>query len=90
MLDQNGNPKQFGYSDLPAVLQDIEEFSQKIQQYGFDEDMEITLKKNLSWNTLKILLTKFQKRINDNADVNQKTLTIVYYGAHGMMNDNQS
>ena len=52
--------------------------------------MDIIKKTNLSIAAVKKILTKFQSRINDNADSNKKTLTVVYYGGHGMMKDNQS
>ena len=32
----------------------------------------------------------FHNRINENTRFNQKTLIIVYYGGHGMINDNHS
>ena len=32
----------------------------------------------------------YQKRINANTDAGQKTLTVVYYSGHGMMDDNHS
>ena len=31
-----------------------------------------------------------QRKISDNSSFNQKTLTVVYYGGHGMMKNNQS
>ena len=68
----------------------MEVFSQNIQRYGFDEDMEIIRKTNLSIAAIKKFLNKFQSSINRNAESNKKTLTIVYYGGHGMMQDNQS
>ena len=90
-VDKDGNPKELGFANLPEVLQDIEVFSHNIQQYDFDEDMgDIIKKTNLNIATVKKILNKFQSRINDNADSNKKTLTVVYYGGHGMMKDNQS
>ena len=68
----------------------MELFRTNIQKYGFDEDMDIFEKTNQSVAETKKLFLKFQKKINDNADVNQKTLTVVYYGGHGMMNANKS
>ena len=68
----------------------MEVFSQNIQRYGFDEDLEIIRKTNLSIAAIKKFLNKFQSSINRNAESNKKTLTIVYYGGHGMMQDNQS
>ena len=68
----------------------MEVFNQNIQRYGFDEDMEIIQKTNQSIADIKKFLNKFQSRINTDAESNKKTLTIVYYGGHGMMQDNQS
>ena len=34
-----GDQKEKGFADLPEVIQDMENFSQKIKQYGFNEDM---------------------------------------------------
>ena len=89
-VDSNGNPKQKGYADLPAVLQDIEVFRLNIARYGFDADLEIVQKTNLSVAAVKKIFLGYQKRINVNADAGQKTLTVVYYSGHGMMDDNQS
>ena len=52
--------------------------------------MDIIEKKNLSFTAVKKVLAGFQRRIADNSDSNKKTLTIVYYGGHGMMKDNYS
>ena len=68
----------------------MEIFSRNIQRYGFDEDMDIIEKKNLSLAAVRKVLAGFQRRIADNADSNKKTLTIVYYGGHGMMKNNYS
>ena len=68
----------------------MEVFSQNIQKYDFDEDMDIIQKTNLSMAAIKKILNKLQGKINDNTDSNKKTLTVVYYGGHGMMKDNQS
>ena len=53
IVDEHGNPKQFGYADLPAVLQDMEVFSQNIALYGFDPDLDIVQKTNLSVAAVK-------------------------------------
>ena len=68
----------------------MEIFSRNIQRYGFDEDMDIIQKTNLSLAAIKKVLAGYQRRIADNADSNKKTLTIVYYGGHVMMKDNYS
>ena len=65
-------------------------FSQNIQKYDFDEDMDIIEKTNLSLAAVKKVFAGYSRRIADNADSNKKTLTIVYYGGHGMMKDNMS
>ena len=39
---------------------------------------------------LKNIFNEYQSKINNNADKNLKTLTIVYYAGHGMMKENQS
>ena len=52
--------------------------------------MDIIQKTNLSLAAVKKVFAGFQRRIADNADSNKKTLTIVYYGGHGMMKDNMS
>ena len=89
-VDKHGNPKEKGFADLPEVQQDMDVFSQNIQQYGFDEDMDIIQKTNLSLAAVKKVFAGYQRRIADNADSNKKTLTIIYYGGHGMMKDNYS
>ena len=40
-VDSEGNPKEKGFANLLEVQQDMAVFSQNIQQYGFDEDMDI-------------------------------------------------
>ena len=65
-------------------------FSENIERYGFDADLDIVQKTNLSMAAVKKILSGYQRRISDNADSNKKTLTIVYYGGHGMMKDNYS
>ena len=85
-----GDQKELGITDLPEVIQDIEVFSQKIQQYNFDEDTEITVRKNLDFAKTKKLFLSLQNKIAENSRSNQKTLTMMYYGGHGMMSDNQS
>ena len=89
-VDSNGNPKERGFADLPEVQQDIEVFSRNIEQYGFDSDLDILQKTNLSIAGVKKILSGYQRRIADNADSNKKTLTVLYYGGHGMMKDNMS
>ena len=68
----------------------MEVFSTNIQQYGFDADFDIIQKTNLSMDAIKKTLAMYQRRIADNSDSNKKTLTVVYYGGHGMMKDNMS
>ena len=68
----------------------MEVFSRNIQQYGFDADFDIIQKTNLSMDAIKKTLAMYQRRIADNSDSNKKTLTVVYYGGHGMMKDNMS
>ena len=65
-------------------------FSRNIQQYGFDKDMDIYKKTNLDFAKTKKIFNSLQNKIAANSRSNQKTLTIVYYGGHGMMKDNQS
>ena len=89
-VGKDGNQKEKGFANLPEVQQDMEVFNQNIRRYGFDEDMDIIQKTNLSLAAVKKVLAGYQKRICDNSDVNKKTLTVVYYGGHGMMQDNQS
>ena len=84
-VDKNGNPKELGFKDLPDVHQDMEVFYTNIQQYGFD-DFGIMQKTGLSMDAVKKVFNGYQRRINDNADAGLKTLTIVYYGGHGMIN----
>ena len=52
--------------------------------------MDIIQKTNLSLAAVKKVFAGYQRRIADNSDSNKKTLTIVYYGGHGMMKDNMS
>ena len=52
--------------------------------------MDIIQKKNLDTAETKKIFNKLQNKIAQNSSINQKTLTVVYYGGHGMMNDNQS
>ena len=65
-------------------------FSENIERYGFDADLDIVQKTNLSMAAVKKIISGYQRRISDNADSNKKTLTVLYYGGHGMMKDNQS
>ena len=65
-------------------------FSHNIQQYGFDEDTDIIERQNLNFAKTKKLFLSLQNKIAANSSSNQKTLTLVYYGGHGMMNNNQS
>ena len=90
VVDKDGNPKEKGFADLPEVQQDMEVFSSNIQQYGFDPDFDIVQKTNLSMDAIKKTLAMYSRRIADNSDSNKKTLTLVYYGGHGMMKDNMS
>ena len=39
---------------------------------------------------IKSTFASYRKRINANADVGRKTLTVVYYGGHGMQKDGLS
>ena len=64
-------------------------FSRNIQQYDFDPT-DITKGKNLNFAKTKKMFNSLQNKIAANSRSNQKTLTMVYYGGHGMMNDNQS
>ena len=66
----------------------MEIFSKNIQQYGFDQDMDIIQKTNFSAAEVKKILMRYQTKINSNMDSNKKTLIVVYYGGHGMMKDN--
>ena len=68
----------------------MEVFSKNIQKLGFDADFDIVQKTNLSMIDIRKTLSMYQRRIADNADSNKKTLTVVYYGGHGMMKDNMS
>ena len=90
ILNEDGIPKQFGFADLPAVLEDIEVFSRNIVRYDFDADHDILQKTNLSVAAVKKVFLGYQRKINDNADAGQKTLLVVYYSGHGMMADNDS
>ena len=87
-VDRNGNPKKKGFADLPEVLQDMEVFSRNIEKYNFVSDLDIVQKTNLSIAVIKKIFLGYQRRINDSSDSNKKTLTVVYYGGHGMMMDN--
>ena len=46
---KDGNPKEKGFADLPEVLADMDTFSRNIEQYGFDPDLDIVKKTNLSY-----------------------------------------
>ena len=48
------------------------------------------VRKNLDFAKTKKLFLSLQNKIAENSRSNQKTLTVVYYGGHGMMSDNQS
>ena len=63
-------------------------FKEKIHQYGFDSDYDILEKTNFTLNDIKKVFLRCQKDINENCDIGRKTLTVVYYGGHGMMRDN--
>ena len=90
VVDADGKPTIKGFADLPAVVEDMKIFKNNIKQYGFDSDLDIVKKENLSKKALRKLFNGYQRKISDNADLNRKTLTVVYYGGHGMMNDNYS
>ena len=89
-VGKDGSPKEKGFANLPEVQQDMDVFCQNIQRYGFDEDMDIIKKTNLDTAATKKIFNKMQRKIAENSSSNQKTLTIVYYGGHGMMKNNQS
>ena len=80
-------PDEKGYEDLPAVDQDMQDFRRYIQEYGF-EDSNIMYEKNLDKAATKKTLAKLTKNTVANAKKKEKTLTVVYYGGHGMMRDN--
>ena len=61
--DANGNTKVKGFLDLLAVQDDMEVFSRNIQQYGFDEDMDIIKKTNLNTEETKRILGKLKQKI---------------------------
>ena len=61
--DANGNTKVKGFLDLLAVQDDMEVFSRNIQQYGFDEDMDIIKKTNLNFEETKKMFNKLKQRI---------------------------
>ena len=65
----------------------MQDFRRYIQEYGF-EDSSITYEKNLDKAATKKTLAKLKKNIVANAENNEKTLTVVYYGGHGMMREN--
>ena len=65
-------------------------FRSNIEQYDFDENTDIIDRQNLDFAKTKKLFLSLQNKIAANSRSNQKTLTIVYYGGHGMMKDNQS
>ena len=70
---------------------DIKLFKENIQVYGFDDDgQDIVKKMNLSVDKVKKVFLGYQRKINDNASQGKNTLTIVYYGGHGMMKDDHS
>ena len=68
----------------------MEVFSKNIERYGFDSDLDILTKNNINVAAAKKTFLSYQTRINANADAGQKTLTVVYYSGHGMMDNNQS
>ena len=64
-------------------------FSSSIEQYGFG-DTDILQKTNVTDKSLKSIFRQYENKIMDNAKCDRKTLTVVYYGGHGMMKENQS
>ena len=62
----------------------MQDFRRYIQEYGF-EDSNITDEQNLNKKATKKTLDKLKDKIVENAEKNEKTLTVVYYGGHGMM-----
>ena len=48
----------------------MEVFSRNIQQYGFDEDMDIIKKTNLNTEETKAMFNKLEQRITQNASLN--------------------
>ena len=87
-VGKDENPKELGFADIPEVLQDMEVFSRNIERYNFDADLDIVKKTNLSMAAVRKLLSGYQSRIAANSRANLKTLTVVYYAGHGMMNEN--
>ena len=65
----------------------MQDFYRNIQEYGF-EDENIMQETNLDKVATRKSIAKFKKNIVANAENNEKTLTVVYYGGHGMMKDN--
>ena len=65
-------------------------FRSNIEQYDFDENTDIIDRQNLDFAKTKKLFLSLQNKIAANSRSNQKTLTIVYYAGHGMMQDNMS
>ena len=84
---KDGNMKEKGFPDLPEVRQDMEVFSRNIEQYGFGR-LDIIQETNLDIASTKEFFNKSKRYIVENARNFEKTLTVVYYGGHGMMNDN--
>ena len=52
-VDKDGNQREKGFKNLEEVKNDMEVFRKNIQQYGFDEDMDIIQKTNLSLAAIK-------------------------------------
>ena len=89
MHDANGKTEERGFHDLPDVQQDIDLFRSKIEEYGFPET-DIFEKKNATFQSLSKIFRQYERKILENAESGKKTLTIVYYGGHGVMKANHS
>ena len=61
ILGEDGKPKQYGYADLPAVLDDMKVFSTNIERYDFDADLDIVQKNNISVPAVKKVFLGYQR-----------------------------
>ena len=65
----------------------MQKFHDSIKEYGFEEE-NIVKKANFDLANLEETMTAFKKNIHANGKKFVKTLTVVYYGGHGVMKDN--
>ena len=87
MSAMTGEYEEKGFVDLPEVEDNIKLFSEEILKYGFSPT-QVTVKKNVSYADMKDLSAEIKSKIVINKKAGRKTLMLIYYAGHGMMQNN--